>query len=644
MGNLLLRLGRVCAAALLLSFSVVWSNSVLTASLGTLLLLAPSLLVVVTAELVAARAIRVPWLSRARLLLVLVALYVFLFGAWLSNVCLIDSALQKRTLIGYAISGLLALASTMLVRRLLRVPSVARPLGSASTSSLWLGCCVLLGVTVSLLDTSFLPEGYWRFHVAMLGIGCVVYSLLSHHLIASIRRARVACGVALLAFAALGVAMARGRAHEVYVSMSSSSTLQRRALLLARAALDRDGDGFSGVLEGGDCDDSDPAAYPLSLVGRDCLGWVGKQPPVPLATLPAKVLDQGPLLIVLVTVDALRCHDVVAGEHVFRDACADLVALGRTGRSREDAHTNFPSTVYAIGGLHSALPFFRSPDKARVLLADWMGQQGRYTQAIATHRNQMPPYIARSFRRVDRSLQAVAVQGSAVTSAQVTQRTLGAVDEAIAGRRNTFLWAHYYDPHAPYVATPGSPWALASNRERYVTEVRRVSAEITRLTAGIASRTDSAVVLITADHGEEFEEKAARNHGATLDEGAIRVPMMLWSPSQSRLATDSDLPASLAEVAPFLASLVSGQRFASAGESFFWTGINAVRIVGYYRDGKKLTYNEALNLVELFDVRQDPGELRNLAAERPELRQELGARLARYLVAPATARAEAGEE
>jgi len=639
----LLLLGRACAAALLLSFSVVLASGVLSCCLGALLLLGPSLAVVLVVELVARSPRRLPWLSRARLLLILLAVYVFLFGAWLSNVCLIDSALQKRTLIGYGISALVALGSTALVRRLLR-GSLADTLSTAEASNFWLGCCVLVGVTVSWLDTSFLPEGYWLFHVAMLGIGCVVYSLLSHQLISSIRKAGLASCLMLAAFTALVVTTARGRAHEVYVTMSSNSTLLRRTLLLSRAVFDRDGDGFSGILEGGDCDDSDPKAYPLSLAGRDCLGWIDRRQRPPLFTLPAKVVDRGPLLIVLVTVDALRCHDVVPGEKSFQDACAELRVLGRAGRSREDAHTNFPSTGHAIGGLHSATPFFRSEDKTRVLLADWMGKQGRYTHAISTHRNQLPPYIARSFQSVDTDLQAVAVKGSTVTSAQVTERTLRAVDDAIAGQRKTFLWSHYYDPHAPYVGTPGSPWAISSNRERYFMEVRRVSSELARLAAGIASRTDSALVLITADHGEEFEEKAARNHGATLDEAATRIPMMLWSPSPARLPADSDLPASLAEVAPFLASLVSGQRFVSFDEAFLWTGSNALRIVGFYSGHKKLTYNEGLNLVELFDLSQDPGERRNLATERVALRQALGARLARYLIEPAIPRSDAGDE
>lgn len=627
---------------MLLSFSAAPSSSALSACLGALLLLGPCLVLVVVAELVAGRLARLPWLSRGRTLLLLATLYVFLFGAWLSNVCLIDSALQKRTLIGYGFSALVALASALLVRRLLRTPSVAGPLASATPAGFGLLCCVPLGVTVSWLDTSFLPEGYWLFHVGMLGVGCAVYSLLGYSLVTSQRRASVACGAALLAFALLGVTSARAGAHEVYVTMSGNSTLLRRSLLLSRKLLDRDGDGYSSALEGGDCNDADPKAYPLSLVGKDCLGWVDAGQRAPLALLPPKTVDRGPLLIVLVTVDALRCHDVVAGEHVFQDACAELGSLAKAGRSRDDAHTNFPSTGHAIGSLHAAMPFFRSEDKSRVLLASWMNEQGRYTQAVSTHRNQMPPYIARSFRQVDTELQPLAAQGSSATSAQVTERTLRAIDDALAARRSTFLWSHYYDPHAPYVATPGSPWAVASNRERYLSEVRRVNAELRRLTAGIASRTDSALVLITADHGEEFEEKAARNHGATLDEAATRIPMVLWSPSQARLPAGAELPASLAEVAPFLASVVTGQPFVSSNEAFFWTGTPALRIVGYYQGGNKLTYNEVLNLVELFDVKADRSELNNLAAERPQLRQLLGARLARYLVAPVSQRPDAG--
>lgn len=632
MGASVVRLGRACTAALLLSFSVVTVNGVFASCLTTLLLLVPCLLMTLLVELLARHTAPLVHRLRPALLLALVALYVFLFGAWLSNVWLIDSALQKRTLIGYALSAIVAVGVTVLARRILRMSLVGRMLLSAR---FWLSCSVLLGLTVSLLDTSFLPEHYWLFHVGMLGIGCSVSALVAYQLVGSVRAASWACGLALAAGAAFAVKSARGQAHDVYVTTVTHSTLQRRVLLLAREAFDRDHDGFSAVLEGGDCDDADAAAYPLSLKGRDCLGWIDPRQGSRLRALPDKSADHGPLLIVLVTVDALRCHDVVPGELDFREACSNLAALGREGRSRDDAHTTFPSTGHAIGALHSAKPFFRRTDNGRGFLAAWMGEQGRYTHAISTHMNQMLPVIAHSFQSVDTDLQAVALAGSSVTSSQVTDRTLRAVDQAVAGNRKTFLWSHYYDPHAPYVATPGSPWAISSNRERYLVEVRRVDSELKRLAQGIAARTDSALVLITADHGEEFEEKAARNHGATLDEAATRVPMVLWSPSHSLLPMHADMPASLVEVAPFLASLVSGDAFVSLGEAFFWTSANTRRIVGLYADGKKVTYNESLNLLELFDVTRDIGEVRNLAAEQPQLRQMLGARLARYLVSQA---------
>src|SRR5207253_2536424 len=85
------------------------------------------------------------------------------------------------------------------------------------------------------------------------------------------RRLGTAAGATALALAFPGLI---GSTSAVRLAVAPPGTVYRSLVLEARRLRDRDGDGHSAWLGGGDCDDGDARAYPLSFAGRDCLGWV----------------------------------------------------------------------------------------------------------------------------------------------------------------------------------------------------------------------------------------------------------------------------------------------------------------------------------------------------------------------------------
>ena len=138
--------------------------------------------------------------------------------------------------------------------------------------------------------------------------------------------------------------------------------------------------------------------------------------------------------------------------------------------------------------------------------------------------------------------------------------TLGAAttDAALAwlaahAREPFFLWVHYFDPHHPYEPPPGferppqerAPVtgkelprelktfdALATALRGYRGEVAYVDAQIGRLVEGLRTLgvLDATAIVFTADHGEGLGDHGELQHGRTLFEELVRVPLVVRAP------------------------------------------------------------------------------------------------------------------
>jgi arylsulfatase A-like enzyme len=125
------------------------------------------------------------------------------------------------------------------------------------------------------------------------------------------------------------------------------------------------------------------------------------------------------------------------------------------------------------------------------------------------------------------------------TSPQITDAALKLLAEhGDAGR--FFLWVHYFDPHAQYVAHEGAPdfsdpshpkgWKM---RAAYDGEVWFVDKAIGRLLDAVrdAPWGKRTVIAVTSDHGEAMTEHGlAFQHGFEIWEPLMRVPLLLSVP------------------------------------------------------------------------------------------------------------------
>jgi len=244
-----------------------------------------------------------------------------------------------------------------------------------------------------------------------------------------------------------------------------------------------------------------------------------------------------------------------------------------------------------------------------------------------------------------------------------------------------FLFVHYFDPHYEYRRHPEFAFAAESVgrlrggedihalramgadlapdevrflRDVYDEEIRFTDAGIGALLGELddLSLADDTIVIVAADHGEEFFERGWLGHTRTVHEEVIRVPLVIRIPGGDARARVVATPVSLVSLAPtildFAGIEVPDGEFQGPSLRPLIEGSGAaepqpvrseVKYVVLNRDPRqaekeafkyalirgrhKLIKDFKAKRLELYDLDEDPGERRNLAAERPELLREL---------------------
>lgn len=154
----------------------------------------------------------------------------------------------------------------------------------------------------------------------------------------------------------------------------------------------------------------------------------------------------------------------------------------------------------------------------------------------------------------------------------LTEKTLSVVRKG--SKRPKFVWVHYLDPHYPYQPTADilrekAPHLsdktnlgtdkgnlLPENAEGiktlYECEVVSADREVARLLAELEAEPNT-LVIISADHGEEFFEHGGTRHNRTVYDEVCKVPLIIALPKPDRThATvgETSSPVSLVDVAP----------------------------------------------------------------------------------------------
>jgi arylsulfatase A-like enzyme/Flp pilus assembly protein TadD len=205
-----------------------------------------------------------------------------------------------------------------------------------------------------------------------------------------------------------------------------------------------------------------------------------------------------------------------------------------------------------------------------------------------------------------------------------------------------FCWIHLFDPHAPYRA-PEQHVA-----DPYDNEVAFTDAQLGKLLDRLraAGQLDSTLIVVVADHGESLGEHGEATHGLFAYEPTLHIPLIVAG-SSIRSAV-SGAPAAQADLVPTVldllgvappahvdgASLLPAMRGEPiADRPVYFEALDAyltrnwAPLSGVVLDGWK--YVEVPD-AELYDLRSDPGELRNRIGDEAPRAAALERRLSEW--------------
>lgn len=386
--------------------------------------------------------------------------------------------------------------------------------------------------------------------------------------------------------------------------------------------------------------------------------------------------------IVLIVVDTLRADHLGSYGHTRPTSPAiDALAADaiRFERAYASAPWTKPSMASMLTGLHppthTVLQLERSlPDSARTL-AERLGEAGYATGAVISHH-----VIGSEFGFDQGFTHFIEDQGQGhmhLSTPRVTEQANALLETLDADDRPFFLLVHYFDPHFLYLRhpeyafagerpkrirwkggisglrrldPPATPEEIAYLEAAYDEEIRFTDDGIGRFIASMRERGvfDDALIVFTADHGEEFYEHGWIGHTIAVTEELVRVPLIVRLPggvAGGRVVADPvslvGLPATLLELAdvavaqgelqePSFVPLLEGVAGADAAPVYveveFQRNLEPLlerfspnHELAVLSGAHKLVLDLATNEVALYDVVSDPTEDRDIAAEHPEV-------------------------
>ena len=362
--------------------------------------------------------------------------------------------------------------------------------------------------------------------------------------------------------------------------------------------------------------------------------------------------------VVVITIDTLRAdHLGCYGYKQIRTPHIDTLAAQSARFTRAytpvpvtlPAHTAiFTGTYPTLSGMHDFSGNKLSPKQAT--LATVLKQQGYATGAVVGSAvldsrfglNQGFDFYYDHFdfnRLQETNLEEMERPGNLV--ADVALDWLGKHD-----RGKFFLWMHLYDPHYPY--RPPAPYSEEYKDRPYDGEIAFADAQVGRLISFLKAKGlyGNTLIVLSGDHGESLGEHGEKTHGFFIYNATLHVPVIIHLPGATtakvvpELASLTDLMPTVLQVlqinapaevqgrslVPLLAPKKENDSRNLYAETFLprlhfnWSELRSVETERYQ-------FIEAPK-PELYDLAADPGETRNLYADKKAVAGELHARLA----------------
>lgn len=386
--------------------------------------------------------------------------------------------------------------------------------------------------------------------------------------------------------------------------------------------------------------------------------------------------------VVLIVIDTLR-KDHLGCYGYERATSPNIDALADRSIVYDNAFSQAPWTLPSVAALLTSrypselgIQGFgkRIPDE-EVFLQEILSAHGYATHGIVSHDFVGPKW---GFDQGFDSFQSFATGHRTLSSEAVTEAALEKIDRA--DDAPTFLFVHYFDPHFFYVeheayrfsgSPPDAesewwfgPWRKLRTQankgqlseekrdylvDRYDSEIAFTDEHIGRLLDRLETtgRLQDSIVILTADHGEEFLDHGGLSHTTTVFNELINVPLIVKFPGSDEVRRSSRyvahvdlLPTLLDYIGIPLDHDVAGihLRDRTPSSPIVSETRRYRKLTAVIQDEVKLVADEGRSRIQFFDLEADPLEQQalveaengsRLLAELAEFKQRTQEGLAR---------------
>lgn len=384
--------------------------------------------------------------------------------------------------------------------------------------------------------------------------------------------------------------------------------------------------------------------------------------PVPTDVLDRWFPDRRRMNVLWITIDTLRA-DHVGWAGYEPPTTPNLDAFAREAVVFNRAYTQYPSSQLSMASMFQGIypqrtevftrretPASLSERLSQPPIAERLGALGYTTEAVCALKRQTFDagftFLRQGFDQLNPFPWKESVDGESVTR-RATEALARTSDQP------WMVWAHYYDPHAPYVdheddQVPGS------GQPAYDSEIRYVDRHLGALLETVRQRPDwdRTMVIIHADHGEEFLDHGGTHHGSSLYEEQVHIPLIVRMPGVEARATDHVVE--LVDLVPTILEAVGATNEGLHGQSLLRVLLGAEacgpgvdppsaaffqfderhatspHVAGVRFGRHKAMHHLRSDVLELYDLDADPDEQRDLAAEDTDTADTFRALLANY--------------
>jgi arylsulfatase A-like enzyme/Tfp pilus assembly protein PilF len=345
--------------------------------------------------------------------------------------------------------------------------------------------------------------------------------------------------------------------------------------------------------------------------------------------------------VVLISVDTLRADHLPAYGY-SGVATPNIDALRKDGTLFRNAYATVPMTLPSHATMLTGLlppehgvrdnVGFRFDAKAHPTIASILHGAGYATgAAVSSYVLRGGTGLADAFDFYEDSIEARAgarfrdYQRPGNVTAALAEKWL---DQLTPYGKPFFLFFHIYEPHVPY--DPPEPFRSRYASSPYDGEVATADAIVGELLDHLKKNGvyDRAIILFVSDHGEGLGDHGEKQHSILVYRELIHVPMIIKLPHNARGGGELREPVSLADLLPTVTSLLGlANPVKTSGLPLFetlpadrpiYSESLYARLHFGWSDLRTVT-NDARQLIdssraELYDIRTDPAEKRDLAS------------------------------